>query len=136
MQASVDSVYHTFTSRVAAGRDTSITYIDSIGQGRVWTGLHAQKIGLVDAIGGLDDAIDYAAKQAHSTSYRVSTFPVKQSILSQLLNSDDNRDEDINLKLKATGISPELVDFIDRTRELKAMMNQPQAKMPYELKIR
>jgi len=136
MQASVDSVYHTFTSRVATGRDTSINYIDSIGQGRVWTGIHASKIGLVDAIGGLDEAINYAAKKAHSTSYRISTFPVKQSILSQLLNSKEGQDEDINLKLKATGLSPELIDFIGQTRALKAMMNQPQAKLPYEVKIR
>ncbi|SEA65321.1 protease-4 [Arachidicoccus rhizosphaerae] len=136
MQASVDSVYYSFTSRVAQGRDTSRAYIDSIGQGHVWTGLHAKQIGLVDAIGGLQDAIDYAAKQAHSISYRVSSYPVRQSILSQLLNSDENQKEDIDMKLKAAGISTELTDFIHQTRQLKAMMNEPQTRLPYELQVR
>ena len=136
MQASVDSVYYSFTSRVAQGRDTSRAYIDSIGQGHVWTGLHAKEIGLVDAIGGLQDAIDYAAKQAHSISYRVSSYPVKQSILSQLLNSDENQNEDIDMHLKAAGISTEFTDFIHQTGQLKAMMNEPQTKLPYTLRIR
>lgn len=139
MQASVDSIYHTFISRVAEGRGKSTAYIDTIGQGHVWTGIHAQKIGLVDSIGGLHDAIAYAAKEIHSTSYRVSTFPVKKSILSQLLSSDDNQEEDIdmqmNMQLTAGGISPELAGLIGQVRELKAMMNQPQAKLPFELTI-
>jgi len=136
MQASVDSVYHTFISRVAQGRGKPVSYIDTIGQGHVWTGLHAQKIGLVDSLGDLRDAIAYAADKIHSTSYRVSTFPVKKSILSQIFNNNDSQDEDIDIKLAAGGISPELAGLIRQVRELKAMMNQPQAKLPYDIQIR
>ena len=139
MQASVDSVYHTFTSRVADGRGRNIAYIDSIGQGRVWTGLHAKQIGLVDAIGGLDDAIHYAAKKIKSPSYRVSEFPVKQSLLSQLLNSDANQPENIDIKLKEqlqlSGVSAELAGFIGQIKDIQSMMNIPQAKLPFEFVI-
>lgn len=139
MQTSVDSVYYTFTSRVAQGRGKSVSYIDSIGQGRVWTGLHAQKIGLVDSLGSLNDAIAYAAHEIHSKSYRISTFPVKKSILSQIFNNDDNQNEDIdmkiNMKLAAEGISPELIGLTRQVKTLRAMLNQPQAKLPFEVTI-
>ncbi|MCA6438628.1 MAG: signal peptide peptidase SppA, partial [Chitinophagaceae bacterium] len=63
-QASVDSIYDTFKSRVAAGRKKDKLYIDSIAQGRVWTGVRAKEIGLVDKIGTLQDAIETTASLA------------------------------------------------------------------------
>jgi protease-4 len=69
MQAGVDSVYQTFLTRVANGRKKSVADIDSIAQGRVWTGARAVQIGLVDSIGSLSSAIRYAAKLIHSNSF-------------------------------------------------------------------
>ena len=64
IQAEVDTVYHTFKSRVSEGRKKDPAYIDSIAQGRVWTGERALQIGLVDRLGGLEDAITCAARMA------------------------------------------------------------------------
>lgn len=135
MQSSVDSVYYTFKKRVADGRHKSMGYIDSIAQGRVWTGQHAVSIGLVDSLGGLNDAIKYAAKLIKSDSYRISTYPEKKSILTQLLHSDDQSADPIDLKVMADHLSPELAATIQQVNSLKTMMNTIQTKIPYEFTI-
>ena len=71
----IEQVYDTFLERVAAGRHKSITAIDSIAQGHVWSGTDAVKIGLVDKLGNLDDAVSYAAKLADITDYKVHNYP-------------------------------------------------------------
>lgn len=71
----VDKVYQTFLTRVAKGRKMTLTQVDAIAQGRVWTGNQAKQIGLVDEIGNLKKAIDYAAKLGKSKSYRTESYP-------------------------------------------------------------
>ena len=61
--------------------------IDSIGQGRVWTGKQALELGLVDKLGGLDEAIEIAAAKANLESYKVSRHPAKKDFWQELLNS-------------------------------------------------
>lgn len=61
MQTSVEEIYDRFTQIVAEGRDMSVSAVDSVGQGRVWTGAQALELGLVDAIGSIDDALIHAA---------------------------------------------------------------------------
>lgn len=134
MQASVDSIYYTFKQRVAEGRHKSMAYIDSIAQGRVWTGAHAVKIGLVDSLGSLHDAILYAAKQIHSKSYRISTYPVKKSLLQQFLKSD-NEEENIDLKLMSKQMSPEMLSVYQEIKSIQASMNQVQTKLPFHFTI-
>lgn len=85
MQNGVDSIYKTFKSRVAVGRKLDIAYVDSIGQGRVWTGTAGLKNGLVDAIGGLDRAIQSAASIAKIKDYRVVNYPTVEDKMSKLL---------------------------------------------------
>ena len=75
MQATIDTIYHTFKSRVSAGRRLDIAMVDSIAQGRVWTGTDALGIGLVDGLGGLDRAMRAAAAKAKLSEYKVSTYP-------------------------------------------------------------
>lgn len=75
MQQSVERVYTTFTTRVADGRNIPVAMVDSIGQGRVWSGTDALRIGLVDKLGGLDDAIAIAAEKAGLKNYRISELP-------------------------------------------------------------
>ncbi|WP_091143319.1 signal peptide peptidase SppA [Flavobacterium caeni] len=74
-QESVERIYGTFVDRVAKGRKMTTAAVDSIGQGRVWSGSEALKIGLVDEIGGLDDAIAYAAKLAKTEDFATQDFP-------------------------------------------------------------
>lgn len=74
-QEGVERVYATFIKRVADGRKLTTDQVDAIGQGRVWSGADAIKIGLVDKIGGLDDAIAEAAKLGKTQKYRTQDYP-------------------------------------------------------------
>ena len=88
MQMSIEKIYSDFVNKVASGRKMSKESVDSIGQGRVWSGTSALKIGLVDEIGGLKDAIKGAAKLAGIESFSVRELPVLEDpytrIISQL----------------------------------------------------
>ena len=75
MQNSVNHIYETFKSRVATGRKLDVAYVDSIAQGRVWTGADAYKLGLVDGLGGLDRAISSASALAKTDDYKIVTYP-------------------------------------------------------------
>src|SRR5215217_5090002 len=79
IQASVDRIYAQFLQRVAQGRKRDTAYINSIAQGRVWSGEDAVRNGLVDKIGGLPDAIACAARMARSKSYRLREYPQRES---------------------------------------------------------
>ncbi|MCF6140192.1 signal peptide peptidase SppA [Flavobacterium sp. K77] len=81
----VEHIYKTFVTRVAQGRKMSFAQVDSIAQGRVWTGAEALKIGLVDKIGGLDDAIAKAASLAKVKEYRTQNHPEYDKNFDDLL---------------------------------------------------
>lgn len=84
--ASVDQIYGTFKSRVAEGRNLSIDSVEAIGQGRVWSGEEALQIGLVDILGGLDDAIEIAKGMANiEGEYRVVEYPELEDPFQRLL---------------------------------------------------
>ena len=86
LQASVDHAYQQFLRRVADGRKKSVEDVDKIAQGRVWSGLDAQRIGLVDHLGGLKDATDAAAKLAQlGSDYDVDYIETELSLREQLL---------------------------------------------------
>ncbi|OJV52222.1 MAG: signal peptide peptidase SppA [Bacteroidetes bacterium 43-16] len=85
IQSGVDTIYHMFKSHVASGRKMDINYVDSIGQGRVWTGKRALDLKLVDGMGGLERAIKAAANLAGLESYRVVTYPRATSDMERLL---------------------------------------------------
>lgn len=75
MQANVENTYKVFVSRVCEGRGKTFAEVDSIAQGRVWMGVDAKRLGLVDALGNLDDAIDHAAELAGLGAYAVEELP-------------------------------------------------------------
>ncbi len=85
MQRSIENVYTGFVGKVAAGRDMTAQSVDSIGQGRVWSGTSAVKIGLVDELGGLEDAINGAAELAGIDSWSVRELPVIEDPYLKLL---------------------------------------------------
>ncbi|MEP7264150.1 MAG: signal peptide peptidase SppA, partial [Bacteroidota bacterium] len=86
IQQSVDSIYQVFTQRVSDGRKINIATVDSLGQGRVWAGSSALKNNLVDTIGGLLDAISFAAKSAHLDNYRLKELPEQKEAFAELLS--------------------------------------------------
>lgn len=85
MQASVDTIYSKFTRLVSQGRSMTVQAVDEIAQGRVWAGSEALEIGLVDEIGGLCDAIEYAASVAGYEDYSVVQYPKPMTQLEMLL---------------------------------------------------
>ncbi|OJU75955.1 MAG: signal peptide peptidase SppA [Bacteroidetes bacterium 47-18] len=85
IQSSVDSTYARFKQRVADGRKMSVARVDSIGQGRIWTGTEAVKNGLVDALGGLERAVSGVAGIANVNNYKIVTYPKADNNLSSLL---------------------------------------------------
>ncbi len=85
-QNSVDQIYDLFIDKVSQSRDLSATEVNNIAQGRIWLGQSAQEIGLVDEIGGLDDAIDYLAQQlALGDKYQIQEFPERRNWETELL---------------------------------------------------
>ncbi len=86
-QEEVERIYTTFVNRVAAGRKMTFEQVDNIGQGRVWSGSDAIRIGLVDKIGGMDDAIKAAAQMAKIKEYKIRNFPEYDKSLSDLLRN-------------------------------------------------
>lgn len=84
LQKYIESGYDLFITRCADGRSKTKAEIDSIGQGRVWTGSQALKLGLVDKIGGIEDAIKIAAEQAKVTDYSIAKYPAKKDLFAQI----------------------------------------------------
>ena len=81
----IEGIYSTFISHVAEGRDMSIAAVDDIGQGRVWTGYDAKRLGLVDVLGGLETAVNIAADLAKISDYRIVSLPKKEDPLEAFI---------------------------------------------------
>ena len=134
LQSGVDSVYHTFTSRVAAGRQKSVDYIDSIAQGRVWTGADAIKVGLVDKIGTLNDALASAAKMAKLKGYSIKSYPESRSFIEEFFEGYKN---EVKTKAIQQEIGIEQWQVLQQLKSIKQIMGQPQARLPiFELNQR
>ena len=83
----VEDIYETFINRVAEGREMKVADVDSIAQGRVWTGRDALKLGLVDELGGLDLAIEKAAELAEAKDYSLEHLPIYDKNFDDLFNT-------------------------------------------------
>lgn len=134
IQESVERVYTTFVSRVAAGRKLTPAQVDAIGQGRVWSGNEALKNGLVDEIGGLDAAIKYAAKLGKTTDYTTSDYPEFEKDFSRILGmlglGAQTKEELIREQ-----VGEENYRVIERIRRV-SQIKGTQVLMPYEINIR
>lgn len=84
-QESVERIYAVFVNRVAAGRKMTFEQVDAIGQGRVWSGSEALKIGLVDKIGGMDDALAAAAKLGKIKNYKTQNYPEYEKTFEDMI---------------------------------------------------
>lgn len=85
MQGMVEDIYTKFTDLVSKGRELPVEYVDQVGQGRVWTGADALENKLVDEIGGISDAIGYAAICANLDSYRLVEYPKVKTSIEQFM---------------------------------------------------
>ncbi|MGV3638530.1 MAG: signal peptide peptidase SppA [Flavobacteriales bacterium] len=133
IQGYIDDFYQGFTERVAEGRKMSVAQVDSIGQGRVWTGVDAQRLGLVDELGGLEAAISEAAELANLTEYRRVELPEQKDFFEQLM-------QDLNGTARswvATQVLGEDAALLKQYQKAKQATEQRgiQARMPFDLVI-
>lgn len=135
IQGFIDNFYATFTQRVAEGRGMQVAQVDSIGQGRVWTGVDAKRIGLVDELGGLEAATAEAARMAHleKGEYRIVGYPEQKDIFQEIRES-------LNIQARswlATEAFGEDAEMLHRFEQVKKARNITgiQARMPFEMEV-
>jgi protease-4 len=130
MQRSIENIYSDFVTKVSAGRKMSAGSVDSIGQGRVWSGTDALKIGLADEEGGLFESIDAAAELAGIDTYSVREMPQAEDPFTRLLAQLGG---DIRMKI----VNRELGEYQKLFDELKEIKNLSgiQARLPYFIEV-
>lgn len=128
----VEKVYNTFVTHVAEGRKMTFAQVDSIAQGRVWSGTEALKIGLVDKIGGLNDAIAEAAKIAKVKKYSTQNYPEYEKTLNDLLsNLPFARSKEAFIKEEIGEENYLLIEQVKKFQKQKGV----QAVLPYGINI-
>ncbi len=132
IQKEVDRIYIDFTQKVANGRNKTRAEIDSIGQGRVWSGEEAIKIGLADKIGGIEDAIKAAASKAKIDSYRIISYPVQKDPLEEIMK---NVSDNAKVWFIKQEMGPDNEKFYQQFEKLMKMRGV-QARMPFDLEIK
>ena len=131
MQESVDEIYETFLQRVADGRNMTRDQVHEVAQGRVWTGARAMELGLVDKLGGMEEALASAADMAGLEKYRTMDYPVVKDPIQQFI--DNFMDEEAGIKARLTkqelGEYGDMYDYVNEVRSAKG----PQARLPFVL---
>ena len=131
IQAGVDRIYAQFKQRVAEGRKKDVAYIDSIAQGRVWSGEDALRLGLVDRLGGLQAAVESAARMAKVKEYRLREYPERKSFLNELLGKESNGP---SAQIKEQ-LGAENFRIYQEMLQVKQMVGVPQARLPFSFII-
>lgn len=131
MQKSIENVYNTFIQRVSEGRNLTIDEVDKIAQGRVWTGVDALNIGLIDTLGGLDLAIKIAAKKANLKNYSIIERPIMKDFFEQITSSllESRLSKKINI-MKTKNVY-QYYEYIETLSNLNGI----QARIPYIITI-
>ena len=131
MQNSVKNVYNTFISHVSKGRKMSKEAVDEIGQGRVWTGYDAKKIGLIDTYGGIEKAIEIASVLAEVEDYRIISLPTQKDPFTDLALKLGERNNIADFLFKEFGIKSKLIKPIEEI----LTSDQIQARMPFTIEL-
>ncbi len=131
LQQYIERGYKLFLKRCAEGRGMSQEEIHKIAEGRVWTGDMALGIGLIDKIGGLNEAVEAATQKARLEEYSVQTYPQQENLFIQLIN--EGKDNYINSRIKAeAGEYYEYFKFISNLKQ----MNPAQARIEFDPNIK
>ena len=129
IQESIEEIYATFIGHVAEGRNMSTAAVDDIGQGRVWTGYDAKRLGLVDVLGGLETAIDIAAHLAKLDDYRIVSLPKKEAPLEIFIKEITGGET--NYIAKFLGVNSKYIKPIESLLKGEKI----QTRMPFILEI-
>lgn len=134
LQTSVDRIYASFTKKVADGRKLPIDSVKAIAGGRVWTGIQGKAIGLVDQLGGIDEAVKLAANEAKlkDDDYRLRYYPAQEDAFKKVMKFLGNGDDD-NARVQ-TALGP-LAPVVKQLKKLQTLQGV-QARLPFEMEIR
>ncbi len=130
MQLSIEKVYSDFVSKVSSGRKMSVAAVDSIGQGRVWSGTDAKRIGLVDETGGLRASVEEAAKLAGIETYSLRELPVAEDPFTRILSQLTG---EIRMRILKNELG-EYKKIFDEIQEIKNLSGI-QARLPYFIEV-
>ncbi len=139
-----NTYYNDFVPKVAKNRNKPVEYIDSVGQGRVWTGAQAKERALVDEFGGLDRAVEIAkelAKIPADKGVRRVIFPYPQTFLQQLMSGGSEDTEAVRLKQQQEAIYATLPEDVRRALRYAAMLDRMKSGdsmlvMPFDLRVK
>lgn len=126
----VTRIYGEFTQRVADGRKMKIEQVDSIGQGRVWSGEQAKQLGLVDELGGLKDAVKAAAKLAKLDDFSTEVYPKPADPFQAFFDGLSENSKAI-LKKEGLGLGIEWLTLVKKVENMKGV----NARMPFDIKF-
>lgn len=126
MQKHVTETYDNFITLVSETRGLRKTFVDSIAQGRVWSGTDALEIGLVDELGGIDKAIAYAADKAGLTSYSIKEFPKQKDPFEDLFKTETQKYYTKAVMKKNLGSTYQYLEAIENISRIEGI----QALMP------
>jgi len=127
IQNGVDSTYASFKSRVVAGRKLDAVIVDSIAQGRVWSGIEAKELGLVDRIGGVNEALACAARLAKLSEYRLREYPEAKDKISRFIKGL-GAEASVRMVKKELGVNYELYRQLKDVQQLHGRI---QARIPF-----
>lgn len=132
IQKWIENVYADFIAKVGKGRNMEVAAVDSIGQGRVWSGIDAKRIGLVDEFGGIKDAIALAAKKAEMEKYSILELPKQKEPFEDLLTTIFDEEAMVQ-----KGLKKELGTTYENYQRLKNAMKYKgvQMRLPYDVVI-
>jgi len=132
LQNDVDTIYNTFLHRVSEGRRINVALVDSIGQGRVWTGTRGVLLGLADKTGGLQDAIDCAARMAKLKEFQLKEYPEPLNWWEALLGGYK---KSLEVKAMEEELGAQGVSIYNSIKRVKQSVGTTQARLPFELEI-
>jgi len=127
----IDKIYNNFLTLVSAGRKIERSQVDSIGQGRVWSGKDALRLGLIDQFGGLNDAIRIAAELASVTDYNIWSLPAQKDPFQQIW-------DELTGNVSSGRMEKELGEYYPIYQYLKQIKDYQgiQARLPYEITVK
>lgn len=134
LEEGIESTYQVFLDRVAQGRNMTTEEVDQLAQGRVWSGTDALEKGMIDELGGLEDAIDEAASMAELEEYGIKKYPRYKSNFERLMEDVGGASTRVKESLIEKEIGSEAYEII---KEMRAAINRKgiQARMPFSIKI-
>jgi protease-4 len=132
LQKDIELIYGTFIKHVAEGRNMKVADVDSIGQGRVWSGADAKRLGLIDDFGGLQKAVETAADLAKLTEYRLVGYPKQKDPFTQFMEEISGESATQSILQNELGENYMYYEYLKSMTQYQGV----QARVPYEIRLR